>query len=132
MKVSGLQADFSLQWNRHARALRNGSSVFAVASQDDAVIACVDDGVISCISSGQWLDTDTGGTTRPQVERLMCSLGLDRNATAGMLDNRVDRLLASLGREPQSQSSFVLVAPDISATALSSRWNVIDRETSAA
>jgi len=132
LQLDSLQADFSLQWNRHARALGRGAAVFAVASEDDAVIACVDDGVICCVSSGQWLDADAGGTSRPQVERLLCSLGMDRQATAGMLDNRADRLLASLGRDAAAQSSFVLVAPDISSNALSSRWKIIDREASAA
>ncbi len=132
LRLDSLQADFSVQWNRHASALGRGAGVFAVASEDDAVIACVEDGVVCCVSRGQWLDADADGTTRPQVERLLCSLGMDRQATAGMLDNRADRLLASLGRDAAAQSAFVLVAPDIAANALSSRWNIIDREAGAA
>lgn len=131
LHLRSIQPDFCLQWNRHAAALKPGSSVFAVASGDDAVVAHVQQGAITTISQGGWLDrsvdADVGGT-EVHVKRLMCGLGLAPAATAGTLDIRIGRLLASVGQDEATQSAFVLVAPETSESALSSRWTVINRE----
>ena len=131
LHLRSIQPDFCLQWNRHAAALKPGSSVFAVASGDDAVVAHVQHGAITTISQGGWLDrsvdADVGGT-EVHVKRLMCGLGLAKAATAGTLDIRIGRLLASVGQDEATQSAFVLVAPETSESALSSRWTVINRE----
>lgn len=129
LRLGSVQPDFSLQWNRHAAALKPGTAVFAVASGRDAVVACVDDGSVAGLSSGAWLDhTNSAGTSIPSVTRLMCGLGIEASATTGLLDFRVDRLLASIGQDAASQSAFVLVAPELSHTSVSSRWTVLNRE----
>ena len=110
MKLRSIQPDFCLQWNRHAAALKPGSSVFAVACGREAVVACVSQGAVAAISSGAWLDQSGAFTT------------------TGVLDTRVGRLLSSLGRDAAEQSSYLLVAQDVSESALSSRWTVLQRE----
>ena len=128
LRLRSVQPDFCLQWNRHAASLKPGSAVFAVASGSDAVVAHVMQGAVTAVSSGCWLDRDSNvGASRLHVKRLMCGLGLDPAATAGALDIRVGRLLASVGQDEAAQSGFVLVAPQTSEHALSSRWTVINR-----
>ena len=132
LRLRSIQPDFCLQWNRHAAALKPGSSVFAVASGNDAVVAHVQHGAITTISQGGgWLDrgVDAGaGGTEVRVKRLMCGLGLAASTTAGTLDVRIARLLASVGQDEAKQSAFVLVAPETPERALSPRWTVIHRE----
>jgi hypothetical protein len=129
LKLRSIQPDFCLQWNRHSSALKPGAGVFAVACGREAVVACVQQGAVAAISSGGWLDqSDTPGATSVGVKRLMCGFGLDSATTTGMLDTRVGRLLSSLGRDAADQSSYLLVAPDVSQSALSSRWTVLSRE----
>ena len=129
LRLRSLQPDFCLQWNRHAAALKPGSSVFAVASGADAIVAHVEHGVITTISQGGWLDRSVETSASPvRVKRLMCGLGLEPAATAGALDIRVGRLLAGVGQDEATQSAFVLVAPETSESALSARWTVINRE----
>jgi hypothetical protein len=127
-----VQPDFCVQWNRHARALAGESVVFAVAASCEAVVAQVNHGSIWQLSRGAWLDTlETPGVTRSRVRQLMCGLGLEPTATAGALDQRVDRLLACGGLVSEQQSAFVLVAPPLSNTAVSARWRVFDVEGAA-
>ena len=76
----------------------------------EAVIACVADGAICDISSGTWLD---------------------RNGTPGLLDTRVDRVLASIGWDAAQPSAFVLVAPTMPDDAALPRWTVVNREARA-
>ena len=131
LRLRCIQPDFCLQWNRHAAALKPGSSVFAVASGNDAVVAHVQHGAITTISQGGWLDRSVDAATsgtEVHVKRLMCGLGLAPSATTGTLDMRIGRLLASVGQDEAEQSAFVLVAPETSESALSSRWTVINRE----
>jgi hypothetical protein len=129
LKLRSIQPDFCLQWNRHASALKPGAGVFAVACGREAVVACVQQGAVAAISSGAWLDqSDAPGATSVGVKRLMCGFGLDSSTTTGVLDTRVGRLLSSLGRDAADQSSYLLVAPDVSQSALSSRWTVLNRE----
>ena len=104
--LASVQPDLCMQWNRHATALKPGGSVFAVACGREAVIASVSDGTISALSSGAWLD---------------------RQDTTSALDSRVDRLLASVGRDAASQSAFVLVAPAWCEKAVSPRWTVMNQ-----
>ena len=129
MRLRSVQPDFCLQWNRHARSLRPGSGVFVVASGRDAVVSQVERGTVRALSGGPWLDRRDATDT--QAQRLMCGLGLERGATAGTLDLRVDRMLAGTGLRPEQQSSYVLVAPQIAQKALAPRWQVIDREARA-
>jgi hypothetical protein len=129
MTLDSIQTDLCLQWNRHATALKPGAAVFAVASGREAVIACVSNGAITAISHGAWLDRqDVLDAAAARIKTLMCGLGLEPSATAGLLDTRADRLLASLGLDAANQSAYVLVAPELADKAVSSRWTVLNRE----
>jgi hypothetical protein len=126
MRLRSVQPDFCLQWNRHARLLRPGGGVFVVASGRDAVVSQVDRGTVRALSGGPWLDRrDTADT---QAQRLVCGPGLERGVTTGALDLRVDRMLTGAGLRPETQASYVLVAPQIAQKALAQRWHVVDRE----
>lgn len=129
LTLRSIQPDFCVQWNRHSSALKPGAAVFAVACGREAVVACVAKGAVAAISSGGWLDqSDEPGAASVGVKRLMCGFGLESATTTGILDTRVGRLLSSLGLDSADQSSYVLVAPDITQSALSSRWTVLNRE----
>lgn len=133
LTLSSVQPDFCRQWNCHAKALKRGAAVFAVASDREAVIACVDNGAIATMSSGAWFDRNqpSSGPT-VTVKRLMSGLGLEPAAKAGLLDIRVDRLLASIGRDPAHQSAYVLVGPEMADANVSCRWTVLNRTPSRA
>ena len=132
MLLGSVQPDFCVQWNRHANVLKPESSVFAVASGHEAMVACVSQGAVSAISSGAWLDRDDlPGQPQARVKTLMCGLGLESTATSHLLDARVNRLLASVGLDAAMQSAFVLVAPEVSASSVSARWAVLGREAGA-
>jgi len=126
LRLRSVQPDFCVQWNRHARLLRPGSGVFVVASGRDAVVSQVQRGNVCALSGGPWLDRR--GAADTQAQRLMCGLGLERDATAGMLDLRVDRMLTGAGLRPEAQAAYVLVAPQVAHKTLTARWRVIDRE----
>ena len=130
LTLRSVQPDFCVQWNRHSARLQPGAAVFAVASGHEAVIACVSRGAIAALSSGAWLDRQDAFTSQ-HVTRLLCGLGLQPSATAGMLDSRVDCLLASAGLEAANQAAYVLVAPKLSDNAVSSRWTIVNREVQA-
>jgi hypothetical protein len=131
LKLGSVQPDFCGQWNRHASALKPGAAVFTVASEREAMIACVVDGAIATMSSGAWIDA-SDPVPAPDVRRLMSGFGLDVAPETSLLDKRVDRLLASIGRDPAHESAYILVAPELSDTEVSSRWTVVNRETSVA
>jgi len=129
LRLRSVQPDFCVQWNRHADALRTGAGVFAVAHGNDAVIAYADRGTVRALSVGPWLDRfDAPGASNAQAMRLLCELGLAPSSRAGALDQRADRLLASLGARAGTQEAFVLVAPAASAKAVTPRWTVYERE----
>jgi hypothetical protein len=127
--LRSVQPDFCLQWNRHARVLKSGAAVFAVASGRDAVVARVSRGTVCTLSGGPWLDRfDAPGTSNARAQRLMCGFGLEPTATAGALEIRVDRMLTSAGSRPEDHADCVLVAPRVSVRAVAPRWKLIDRE----
>lgn len=126
--LASVQPDFCTQWNRHAKALKRGPAVFTVASEREAVIACVVDGAIATLSNGPWLDRGRPGDGHSvTVKRLMSGLGIDPAEKSNVLDTRVDRLLASIGRDPAHESTYVLVAPAVAEGEVSSRWTVLNR-----
>jgi hypothetical protein len=126
--LASVQPDFCTQWNRHAKALKRGPAVFTVASEREAVIACVVDGAIATLSNGPWLDRSRPGDGHSvTVKRLMSGLGIDSGEKSSVLDTRVDRLLASIGRDPAHESAYVLVAPALAEGDVSSRWTVLNR-----
>jgi hypothetical protein len=126
LKFRSMQPDLCTQWNRHADALKPGSAVFAVASGGNALISCVSDGSITAVGNGGWLDSEPPvDVVNARVKSLMCGLGLQSEATARLLDTRTDRLLASVGLNAAHQSAFVLVGPNGSDKAVSSRWTAL-------
>jgi hypothetical protein len=129
LKLTSVQPDFCLQWNRHSHAVAPGACVFAVASGHDAVIACVADGTVAAVSRGAWLArAHQPGNSTVAVNKLMHGLGLEPSAKEVLLDIRVDRLLASIGLDAASQSAFVLVAPEMAGTKVSARWTLFNRD----
>jgi hypothetical protein len=129
LTLATVQPDFCLQWNRHAGAVNPGAAVFAVASGQQAVIACVADGAVAAMSSGAWLArVHQPGNSTAAVNQLMHGLGLEPSAKEVLLDVRTDRLLASIGQDAASQSAYVLVAPELAGTKVSARWSLINRD----
>jgi hypothetical protein len=118
LKLVSLEPEFSAQWNRHAGMLPRGNGVFGVTCGAHATVACVLRGGITALSSGAWADAAT-------------SVRSERGARTA-LDIRVDRLLAGKGVDSRRVGRYVLVAPDVSARALSTRWTVVQRHGAAA
>lgn len=128
LTLASVQPDFCAQWNRHAKALKRGPAVFTVASEREAVIACVVDGAVATMSNGAWLDRKRPGDgPSVTVRRLLSGLGLDTGDHPSILDTRVDRLLASIGRDPAKESAYVLVAPEVEEGEVASRWTILNR-----
>jgi hypothetical protein len=128
LTLGSVQPDFCTQWNRHSKALRRGPAVFTVASEMEAVVACVEDGAVSTMSNGAWLDRNLhSGGPSVTVKRLLSGFGLETGEKSSVLDTRVDRLLASIGRDPAKESAYVLVAPAIEEGDVSSRWTILNR-----
>ena len=133
LTLATVQPDFCLQWNRHAPAVMPGAAVFAVAAGHEAVIACVSDGAVAAMSSGAWLARiHQPGNSTASVNQLMHGLGLEPTSKEVLLDVRVDRLLASVGQDAAGQSAFVLVAPELAGSKVSSRWTLINRDAQTA
>jgi hypothetical protein len=57
----------------------------------------------------------------------MSGLRLETGDRSSVLDSRVDRLLASIGRDPANESAYVLVAPEIEDGDVSARWTILNR-----
>ena len=113
LKLVSIEPEFGAQWNRHAGTLRGGNGVFGVSCGAHATVAWVRRGAITALSSGAWPET-------------VASTRGDAGARTA-LDIRVDRLLAGKGVDSGRVGTFVLVAPDVSARALSPRWTVVQR-----
>lgn len=129
LRLASIEPDFCLQWNRHASAAKHGTSVFAVASGQDAVIACVREGAVAAISNGAWFagpPSDGDGAADPG--RLARALAAERPVRESLLDIRLARLLASMGLDPATASDLVLVAPAWARSKVSPRWTVVDRD----
>jgi hypothetical protein len=129
LRLSSVEPDFCLQWNRHAAAVKSGNSVFAVLSGQDAVIACVSKGAVAAVSSGAWISgVQPNGNAIGDASELTRGLANGRPGEEPLLDIRLTRLLASVGLDPAAQSSCVLVAPASARAKVSSRWTVLNRE----
>lgn len=128
LTLASVQPDFCTQWNRHAKALKRGPAIFTVASEREAVVACVVDGAVATMSNGAWLDRNRSSDgPSVTVKRLLSGFGLDKSEKTSILDTRVDRLLASIGRDPAKESAYVLVAPEIEEGEVASRWTILKR-----
>lgn len=98
--LHSLQSEFCTQWNAHAGALPNETSIFAVASTNHVVVVLTHCGNITALSCGTYADNNA-------------------------LDDRVDRLLSGGGIEPSSPSTFMLVLEDSIGARASQRWAVV-------
>lgn len=129
LKLRSVQPDFCRQWNRHAATLGNTPGVLAVACGPSAIVAHVARGGIVALSHGAWLDSLPVADRRSRhVKRLLCDFGFDHPSTAAALDQRTDRLLASIGVDTAAPGGFVLVAPQLQGLVASPRWTVVPRE----
>ena len=133
LHLSSIEPDFCLQWNRHAAAVKRDTSVFAVVSGHDAVIACVDKGAVAAISSGAWVNGSLPrGEASDDASKLARAVADGRPVKEPLLDIRLTRLLASVGLDPAAASDCVLVAPGWARNKVSSRWTVLNRDATAA
>lgn len=129
LHLASVEPDFCLQWNRHAPAAKRGTSVFAVASGHDAVIACVRDGAVAAISNGAWFTGQSSeGDDRFDPGTLERALAAGRPVRKSLLDIRLARLLTSMGLDPAAVVDLVLVAPAWARSKVSSRWTVVSRD----
>jgi hypothetical protein len=107
MRLESLQPAFCQHWNRHVRALPHGSGIFTVLDAGRSLVACVLRGSITALSYGAWTTPDEA--TRPSQA----------------LDQKVDRLLASVGQQAQELVDFVLLAREPLGLPPSPRWTVL-------
>ena len=130
LHLHSLQPAFCAHWSRYAYALHQGSGVFSVVETDSAgqadsqagvgggvgygLIACAEHGSIMALSHGRWALPVAAPNSIPD------------NTPNSALDQRVDRLLASLGQPAQELNDFVLLAREPQALAPSARWKVLD------
>ena len=104
LRLTSVQPDFVVQWNRYAGTLTSGASVFAVTSGTALAIACVVDGIISAISVAACADGAASwhepvGTPSTEAED-------DRALAAEQLDSNVGRLLLGFGLNGHARSGF--------------------------
>lgn len=98
LTLVSLQPAFCRYWNRHSRALPQGSGVFSVADDGYCLVSCAQQGSITALSYG----------------------------TGPALDLRTNRLLASLGQAADVQPHCVLVARAPQTLAVDPRWALLD------
>ena len=108
LRLDSLQADFCVQWNHYAGVLPAADSVFATCHDGYTTVAYACAGAISALSCGPCLAADdaqaAGGPGSPTV------------------DQRVDRLLASLGKDMGTVARYMLVTGTPESIPSGSRW----------
>jgi hypothetical protein len=109
-RLASVQPAFARRWNTHARALVPPTALFASTSGAHAVVSCVVQRAVCAVSTGPWQDSEHATPA---------------DALA-MLEERADRLLASLGVEPTDALARMLVTSETEAAAAPSRWTVIE------
>ncbi|NML44479.1 hypothetical protein HHL11_12005 [Ramlibacter sp. G-1-2-2] len=107
-RLASVQPTFARRWNTYARGVVAPTAVFASTSGAHAVVSCVVERALCAVSTGPWQDDDkpAGALT--------------------LLDERADRLLASLGVEATDALACMVVSADVDAQAAPSRWTVIE------
>lgn len=110
-----VQPEFCWHWNQQASNLEQDFAVFASVHEGHMVAALVESGSITAFSCGA-IPAPTGV---PDGEK-PC-----KNA----IDDRVDRLLSSVGEEPSRVRSCLLVAPEGGGIGLDARWHVVGSKT---
>lgn len=112
LQLHSLQPDFCVQWNRYASVLPARKCVFATVNEGYATVAYAQGGAIAALSGGPCF----GGDDSPED-------GRDKTLS---VDERVDRLLASLGQNPGEVSNFILVTAAPERIPSVSRWKAFD------
>ena len=107
-----VQPEFCWHWNQHASALRQDIAVFATVNENHMVAALVVSGAITAFTCGP--------VQPPSLDPS------DSTSRKNGIDDRVDRLLASVGQDPLQVQSCLLVAPDGYDNGLHARWQMID------
>jgi len=110
LRLNSLQTEFCTQWNLRSNALPNGTGVFSVVSGSHLIAVYALCGSIIGLSCGP---CSHGGETPNSV------------TSASPIDESVDRLLTSIGRDTKDDSTFLLIASDHLPIPVTSRWNVI-------
>jgi hypothetical protein len=112
-RLESVQPALCRQWNAYARSLHATTAIFAVALDSYALVACVVNGSICGVSVGQWDAVSDSVRAMPL-------------ATSGaLLDERAERLLASLGIDVTPGTEFTALAADPHLFAAQPRWKVI-------
>lgn len=106
MALVSLQPEFGERWNLHASSLSGSLSVFASVDDRHAIVCFVNNGAITALSHGPAPIDESASTS-----------------ATGSLDERTDRLLASVGQDASALTSFVLVAPEDASPNALPRWN---------
>lgn len=112
MQLASLQPLFCQHWNQHAGALPRGTGVFSVLDVGHSLVACARRGSITALSYGA-----CGSSALPDSQAI---------------DQRVDRLLATVGQQAQELLDFVLLARVPLALPPSARWTVLNAQEEAA
>jgi hypothetical protein len=112
LPLKSLQPDFCAKWNQYAKALPDGTGVFATVCDGHLIVAFALRGSIAALSSGSTVNDER-------------SLPYDIRSKDA-IDERVDRLLSSVGRDSNEISSFVMVAPNRAQAPKSLRWTIIN------
>ena len=118
VRLASVQPAFARRWNTYARGLVTPTAVFASTSGAHAVVSCVVERALCAVSTGPWQDSDN-----PTPD---ASAGATPAGALTMLDERAERLLASLGVEATDALAYMLVGPNVEAGAAPSRWTVIE------
>jgi hypothetical protein len=110
LRLASVQPAFARRWNTYARDLVTPAAVFASTSGAHAVVSCVVDRAVCAVSTGPWQDGD-----KPTPA-----------SDLTMLDERAERLLASVGVEASDALPCRLVTANVDVAASPSRWTVIE------
>jgi hypothetical protein len=110
--VTSFQPDFCAKWNQYAKTLPGGTGVFTTSSDGHLIVVFALAGSIAALSCGSSLGD---GRVVPYDIRSKDSV-----------DERVDRLLSSVGRDASEISTFIMVAPNQEHIPKSLRWTVIN------
>jgi hypothetical protein len=108
LKVHSIQPDFFVQWNAFASGKSTRNCVFATVNEGYATVAFAQKGIIQSLSCGPCLNRDEYLTD--QLRSVQC------------VDERTNRLLASIGQAFDDVSSFVLITREPHQIPDGSRW----------
>jgi hypothetical protein len=110
LHLYSLQTEFCTQWNLHSGDLPDGTGVFSAASAGHFMAVYALRGSIVALTFGPFSQVAEASNSGTQI----C-----------LIDERVDRLLASIGCDVKANSTFLLVASDNSQISVASRWTVM-------